>query len=98
LAPLITALNPQLVVIGGGFGTHAYDLIKNDLLEGIDRRTMPPANKDVTILGARPPRLKKLPERFHAAARRPALLGALASTLNPGTESPPVIAFLKDRV
>jgi predicted NBD/HSP70 family sugar kinase len=98
LAPLITALNPQLVVIGGGFGTHAYDLIKNDLLEGIDRRTMPPANKDVTILGARPPRLQQLPEQFQAAARRPALLGALASTLSPSTESPPVISYLQDRV
>jgi predicted NBD/HSP70 family sugar kinase len=98
LAPLITALNPQLVIIGGGFGTQAYDVIKNDLLDGLDQRTMPPANKDVTILGAIPPRLEQLPGGLRAAARRTALTGAVAAIVNPtGSESDPVISYLRQR-
>jgi predicted NBD/HSP70 family sugar kinase len=98
LAPLITALNPELVIIGGGFGTRAYDVIKNELLDLLNERTMPPANKDVTILGAIPPRLDRLPERARTAARRTALAGAAAAIVNPTrADDDPLITYLQQR-
>jgi hypothetical protein len=57
---------------------------------------MPPANKDVTILGAMLPRLEQLPAELQIAARRTALSGAVAAIVNPsGTPHDPLIAYLR---
>ena len=49
LGPVINLLNPQLVVIGGAVGRHAFDLIRAPLLQGLKDFTMGPALSDVTV-------------------------------------------------
>lgn len=49
LAPVINLLNPQLVVIGGDVGRHAYHLVKAQLLQGLSEFAMHPALVDVSV-------------------------------------------------
>jgi len=49
LGPVINLLDPQLVVIGGFVGVHAFDLVRAPLLQGLTDFTMSPALSDVTV-------------------------------------------------
>jgi predicted NBD/HSP70 family sugar kinase len=52
LGPLISVLNPELVVIGGTVGTEGYDVVRPTLVQSLKRCTMRPALKDVEVVGA----------------------------------------------
>jgi predicted NBD/HSP70 family sugar kinase len=52
LGPLISVLNPELVVIGGTVGTEGYDVVRPAIVQALKRYTMRPALKDVAVVGA----------------------------------------------
>jgi len=49
LGPLVTSLNPELVVIGGLFEPDDYGWVADPVLEGIREYAFPPALDDLTI-------------------------------------------------
>lgn len=52
LGPLISILNPDLVLIGGTIGQAGYDVVRPPLLRELSRRTMRPALQDVEFTAA----------------------------------------------
>jgi hypothetical protein len=71
LGPLISVLNPDLVLIGGEVGQNGFDVVKSPLLQALKRHTMRPALRDVEVVGA-------------TLQRRTALQGAIALVLRTG--------------
>lgn len=84
LGPLINALNPQVVVIGGDVGRTAYDVVRPELLRALPEHTMRPALSDVALRGAR-------------LSANTALLGAASLILRPATTNAPdhLLAYLQ---
>lgn len=83
LGPLISVLNPQMVVIGGAVGRGGYDLVRSELLQGLKRSTMRPALRDAKIVGAK-------------LGGRTSLQGAVALVLRPPrSEADALVGFLQ---
>lgn len=49
LGPMVTVLNPELVVVGGLFGPADYSWVADHVLEGIREHCFPPALDDLTV-------------------------------------------------
>jgi len=89
LGPLIDALNPQLVVIGGGVGHEGFDVVRSPLLRGLKRYTLRAAYRDVSITGA-----SEFPDD-----ERTEMHGAIGLILrNPDDDPDPLLAFLQRKV
>jgi predicted NBD/HSP70 family sugar kinase len=85
LGPLLSLLNPDLLLLGGAIGQRGYDIVRPPLLQALKRFTMRPALQDVEIVAA------TLPDP-------PALQGALALVLRSPRDDPdPLIAYLQRR-
>jgi predicted NBD/HSP70 family sugar kinase len=85
LGPLITVLNPELVIFGGSVGQQGYDVIKSPLLHALKRFTMRPALKDVEVVAA----------LLHD---RTVLRGAMALVLRAGKGgADPLVSYLQRR-
>jgi|SRR5579875_166976 len=83
LGPLISVLNPGLVLIGGTVGQLGYDVVRPTLLQALKRLTMRPALQDVELAAATLP-------------TRAALQGALALVLRAPRHDPdPLLAYLQ---
>ncbi len=85
IGPLISVLNPDLVLIGGTVGQEGYDLVRPSLMRALKRYTMRPALQDVEI----------------AAATLPAptaIQGTFALVLRAPKDDPdPLLAYLKGK-
>ena len=84
LGPLINALNPQVVIIGGDVGRLAYDVVRPELLRRLPEHTMRPALRDVALRGGR-------------LSANAALLGAASLILRPARTDVPdhLLAYLQ---
>jgi glucokinase len=49
VAPVATSLNPSLIVIGGAFGTRAYDTVLDEFARGFEEHTRPGGDGEVVI-------------------------------------------------
>jgi predicted NBD/HSP70 family sugar kinase len=52
LGPLVSVLNPNLIVVGGEVGRTGYDVVESPLLRALKRYTLRPALRDREVLGA----------------------------------------------
>ncbi len=86
LGPLITVLNPDLVLVGGTVGREGYDVVRPSLLRALKRSTMRPALQDVEVSAATLP-------------GSTAIRGTIALVLRAPKEGPdPLLAYLQRRV
>src|SRR5205823_3102598 len=88
LGPAIHLLNPELVIIGGDVGMHAYTHVRERLSRAVRHATMPPAFGDMQIV------------RAEVRNASPALQGGLALLLRgegPEPEVNPLLSFLQRR-
>jgi predicted NBD/HSP70 family sugar kinase len=56
LGPVITLLNPEVVIIGGDIGKWGFEVVRSQLLRSLIRHTVRPALADVSIV---PPTLRE---------------------------------------
>lgn len=85
LGPLVSVLNPGMVIIGGIVGSRGYDLVRAPLLQRLKSVTMRPALRDAQIVGAE-------------LEGRASLRGALALVLRPPRgDADTLLEFLERR-